>query len=201
MPVQPPNRRLIDEFLPHFHVSAAYGIDVAAPAFVVSEALAEADFGKPFVIRLLMSLRRGKLLKSSEGRPWRNQLQQGSFLKLAELPDKEVVLGIAGKFWRPDSGAYPIQSAQEFRDFSRPGFVKAAWNFEVAEQSSNLSRLTTETRIECFGQSARWKFRTYWFGVAPFSGVIRKVMLRQVKKEAERKFATAATQAITGQSH
>jgi hypothetical protein len=45
--------------------------------------------------------------------------------------------------------------------------------------------LSTETRIKCFGRAALWKFRFYWSLVGPFSGLIRKVILKQVKTEAE----------------
>jgi hypothetical protein len=45
--------------------------------------------------------------------------------------------------------------------------------------------LSTETRIKCFGRAALWKFRSYWSLVGPFSGLIRKAILKQVKTEAE----------------
>ena len=45
--------------------------------------------------------------------------------------------------------------------------------------------LSTETRIKCFGRAALWKFRVYWSLIGPFSGLIRKAILKQVKTEAE----------------
>jgi FixJ family two-component response regulator len=48
-----------------------------------------------------------------------------------------------------------------------------------------MADLSTETRIKCFGRAASWKFRLYWSLVAPFSGIIRKAILKQVKVEAE----------------
>ena len=45
--------------------------------------------------------------------------------------------------------------------------------------------LSTETRIRCFGRSALWKFRLYWTLIAPFSGLIRKAILKRVKIDAE----------------
>lgn len=47
--------------------------------------------------------------------------------------------------------------------------------------------LSTETRIKCFGSAALWKFRPYWSLVRPFSGLIRKAILKQVKTAAESK--------------
>jgi hypothetical protein len=39
--------------------------------------------------------------------------------------------------------------------------------------------------VLALGNSARRKFRAYWLVVGPFSGLIRKEMLREVKRQAE----------------
>jgi hypothetical protein len=182
-------RQLIDDIMPQFDVAASYGIDVAAPPSIAYAAISQADFSRSTTIRVLMSLRRGKPLKDSRSGSWRERLQESSFIELAESPDRELVLGIVGKFWRPDGGACSKMTPQEFHEFSRPEFARAAWNFAVTEKSQNSSRMTTETRIQCLGRTARWRFRSYWLIVGPFSGLIRKVMLRQIKIEAERRFS------------
>ena len=46
--------------------------------------------------------------------------------------------------------------------------------------------LSTETRIQYFGAAARRKFRLYWTLVGPFSGLIRRALLRGVRQQAER---------------
>lgn len=51
---------------------------------------------------------------------------------------------------------------------------------------SDGTQLTTETRIQTFGRSATLKFRAYWLLIGPFSGLIRKAMLSEVKRIAER---------------
>jgi hypothetical protein len=60
-----------------------------------------------------------------------------------------------------------------------------AWNFKLRNDARGGAVLSTETRIKCFGQAALWKFRIYWSVVGPFSGLIRKVILKHVKAEAE----------------
>jgi hypothetical protein len=45
--------------------------------------------------------------------------------------------------------------------------------------------LSTETRIKCFGRAALWKVRIYWSLVGPFSGLMRKAILKRAKTEAE----------------
>lgn len=48
-----------------------------------------------------------------------------------------------------------------------------------------MTRLSTETRVLCFGDAARRKFLLYWRVVEPFSGVIRWSLLRGVRRAAE----------------
>jgi hypothetical protein len=69
--------------------------------------------------------------------------------------------------------------------FLAPAIAKVAWNFKLQTESSKCMVLSTETRIRCFGLAALWKFRFYWSLVGPFSGLIRKAILKQVKIEAE----------------
>jgi hypothetical protein len=55
---------------------------------------------------------------------------------------------------------------------------------QTASRLAALSSvLSTETRIKCFAQAALWKFRLYWSLVGPFSGFMRKAILKQVKTD------------------
>jgi hypothetical protein len=104
---------------------------------------------------------------------------------LAEAPGEELVIGVAGKFWRPDGGRCLNLTARDFGGFARAGYAKVAWNFRLRTESPKHTVLSTETRIRCFGRAAWWKFRFYWSFVSPFSGLIRKAILTQVKVESE----------------
>jgi hypothetical protein len=119
----------------------------------------------------------------------RQRLRGTGFVILDEIPDDELVLGVAGQFWRPDGGRCMDLTIADFINFSRMGFAKAAWNFALRtarpETEAGTTILSTETRIQCFGPAALWKFRIYWTMVAPFSGLIRKAILRHVKAKAE----------------
>jgi hypothetical protein len=103
---------------------------------------------------------------------------------LANVPRKEIVFGVVGRFWRPDSNITGL-SAEEVTAFHAEGYAKAVWNFSIAAESERISRLSTETKIQPFGRSARWKFRAYGLIVGPFSGLIRKEILAMVKRKAE----------------
>jgi len=104
---------------------------------------------------------------------------------LATVPEQEVLLGIAGRFWRPDGGIVPSLTPEEFWTFHRDGYAKAVWNFSLAPANDD-TLLSTETRVQTFGRAATAKFRFYWLLVGPFSGLMRKAMLREVKRIAER---------------
>ena len=56
-------------------------------------------------------------------------------------------------------------------------------NFLV-QREGEATRVTTETRVLC-ADDARPKFRLYWMLIRPFSGLLRRFMLRAIRQEAE----------------
>ncbi|HZW94851.1 MAG TPA: hypothetical protein VFF64_18020 [Candidatus Eremiobacteraceae bacterium] len=185
----------IDEWMPKYNVSACYSILVRASVEKTSAALESARFSDLPIVRRLMRLRgyrmdgnidrnraTGSELSNSSNL---NRRPYGAFLELSTVPQQEVVLGIAGRFWRPDGGIVRDLRPNEFVDFHREGFAKAVWTFSLAPADGG-TQLGTETRVRTFGRSATLKFRAYWLLVGPFSGLIRKAMLREVKRIAER---------------
>jgi len=179
-------RSLVDEFLPTHDFSAAYEIRISAPRHVVYRTLSRADFSRVRLVRLLMALRTGKWMpRDAEPKALRQRLEDSGSFILSEVLDQELVIGVAGQFWRLDGGRCTDLTPQEFPGFSRPGYAKAACNFTLQSESADTTVLSTETRIKCFGQHALWRFRQYWRVVGPFSGLIRKAILKQVKLEAE----------------
>jgi len=55
----------------------------------------------------------------------------------------------------------------------------------VSERAGGRSTIVTETRIVCTDADARRKFRLYWRLVGPFSALIRRILLRSIKGDAE----------------
>jgi hypothetical protein len=183
-------RSRIDDLPPVCDFRAAYQIRIHASPSVVYQSLLHADFTELAVMRVLMTLRTGKRMpRDRTPRDLRQRLQGTGFVILDEVPEDEIVIGVAGRFWRPDGGRDMDLAASNFKEFSRPGFAKAAWNFRLPRELSEtgVTVLSTETRIQCFGRAALWKFRAYWSLVGPFSGLIRLAMLKQVKAKAEAK--------------
>jgi hypothetical protein len=189
-PRSPEARSLIDEFLRNHHFSATYEIRIHASTSVVYQCLLLSDFNDLRLVRLLMTVRSGRRpARNRVAGDLRQRLQGTGFVILGEVPDEELVMGVAGQFWRPDGGRCRDLTADDFAGFSRPGYARAALNFKLRSDSVEDSILSTQTRIKCFGRAALWKFRLYWSLVGPFSGLIRKAILKQVKIESESKAA------------
>jgi len=176
----------IDEWLPQYQVSARYAILVRASAEQTYAALAKAKFSDLTILRVLIRLRGYRLKPEESNVPETSGAARryGSFIELAAVPAQEVLLGIAGRFWRPDGGIVAGLSAAEFRDFCREGYARAVWNFALVPGATG-TQLSTETRVQTFGPWARLMFGAYWLAVGPFSGLIRGAMLRQIKRIAE----------------
>jgi hypothetical protein len=182
----PKARSQIDEFLPLYDVSASYEVRISAPPSLVYQCLLRSDLNKPWVVRLLMTIRTGKRPSPNRAPGDLHQRLQGTgFVILSEVPNEEIVIGVAGRFWRLDGGRCLDLTAGDFGRFSRAGYAKVAWNFRLRTESPKCTVLSTETRIKCIGWAALWKFRFYWSLVGQFSGLMRKAILKQVKTEAE----------------
>jgi hypothetical protein len=164
------NRPRIEEFLPDYDVSAKYEIRIKAPAPWVYQCLLRSDFREAWLVRLLMTIRSGKRLKRNRlPTDLRQRLQGTGFVILEEVPDEELVIGLAGRFWSPDGGRCRELTANDFVGFAHPGYAKVAWNFKLQADFPESTVLATETRIKCFGQAALRKFHLYWSLVGPFS--------------------------------
>ncbi|MGH9668719.1 MAG: hypothetical protein ACRD3A_01220 [Terriglobales bacterium] len=177
----------LDELMPRADVAARYETRVKASLESTREALRSADFSRMPLTRVLMGLRKlgWPRRKAAQAPSQEERLLAAGFISIPTGSENEVLLGVAGRFWRPDSGTLCGLTAEEIIAFERDGFAKAMWNFTVERESDSVTRLATETRVLAYGSSARRKFRAYWLLVGPFSGLIRKEMLRLVKRRAE----------------
>ena len=169
---------LIDEFLPDFDFIEKHDTTVRGSTADVYRVVDEVDFGESWLIRSLFWLRG---LPTEDIRL--SNMSASRFETLAETPNRELLLGIVGKFWKPSGELKKIDS-ESFKDFHESGFAKAVWNFAV-EETDGETLITTETRIKCLDEDSRRSFGFYWMFIRPFSGLIRMEMLRLVKQRAE----------------
>ena len=169
---------LIDEFLPEYDFVESHSIAINAGPGEVYAAANDTDFSESFIVRWLLRLRG----MSGEAVSLRN-LEYSKFKILGSVVNKELLIGLAGRFWIP-WGDLQAVDASNFREFEKPGYAKAVWNFSL-EGSSTKTDLTTETRIRCLDSGSRRNFGFYWTFIQPFSGLIRMEMLKMIKQKAE----------------
>jgi len=180
---------LLDRWLPEFDVSKRHAIRVRAQRDRVFAELLRYDFSKSLTTRVLMALRgyagRSRRARVEQRGTLPESLARFGFTPLEEDPGRELVFGLVGKFWRPKGDLRKL-SAADFAGFQEPGFAKAVWNLLLEEDGPGVTRLSTETRVLCFGDATRRKFLLYWRVIETFSGVIRWSLLRGVRREAEK---------------
>ncbi len=169
---------LIDEFLPEYDFEESHGISIRAGAEDIYRVANEVDFSESFVIRWLMRLR-----GMSVGNLTLRNLGGSRFQMLGETLNKEMVIGLVGRFWTPRGGLQTI-NAESFKEFDKPGYAKGVWNFSL-DEDGDTTRLITETRIKCLDDDSRRSFGFYWTFIQPFSGLIRTEMLKLIKLKAE----------------
>jgi hypothetical protein len=171
---------LIDEFMPKYDFKETHDIKIRAKRADVFRALNETDLCDSWTIRTLFFLRG---LPTSKMKL--SEMKKMRFETLGTNENEEILLGLAGKFWKIKGELQKVNSGN-FRGFDMKGFAKATWNFSLDEKE-NETRLTTETRIECLGEECRKSFGFYWTLIQPFSGIIRMEMLKAIKRNAENK--------------
>lgn len=114
-----------------------------------------------------------------------DDLGAAGFERLAEAPGRWIVFATVGRFWSLRAPRVPLGS-EAFARFDEPGWAKAAVSFAVEPAGAAGSRIVTETRVRCTDERSRQAFRRYWLVVGPWSGLIRRLWLRQVRQAAER---------------
>ena len=89
----------------------------------------------------------------------------------------EVVIGTAGRPWRPRGRLVPFADAA-------PGMVRVATDLRAEPLPGGRSRLSTETRVAATDERSRRAFRRYWLLIGPWSGLVRRSWLRAAARSA-----------------
>jgi hypothetical protein len=181
----------LDEYLPQYDFGEYHQALAAAPAEQAFRAMQDLDMRRSPLVSALMLLRelpwrlgKGDFQSQGLGRSL-EQMQAYGFILLANDPPRELVLGLVGRFWSLSPQVRRLRP-QDFRGFEEPGYAKVAANFLLEPLGPRLTRLGTETRVQCLGLQAKARFRGYWTLIRPFSGLIRREWLRLARQEAER---------------
>jgi hypothetical protein len=176
---------LLDEIIPVWQFGNHHQIVVEAPAERVADALESMrlDRDASWLVRALF---RARGLSVPAGPTPRTALTASGFSVLGERPGREIVFGIAGKFWAPREMANLVRvlDARAFQEFALPGRAKGAMNFRLEPLPDGRTLLATETRVWCSDRRARILFGLYWTLIRIPSGFIRIDMLRAIARLA-----------------
>lgn len=189
---------LIDRYLPNYDVTEVSETRLHAPPDVTYAAIRETNLSDP-VVTALFALRE---LPLRIVRKWRREphpptanvtfatmLANGpGWVRLAEEPGVELVIGSVGRFWRRDYGARAV-TAEEFITFSEPGYAKLALSVLVLPSAAGRTILRYEARTATTDDAARRWFRRYWRLIRPGVALVMRRALRRIKAEAERRAA------------
>lgn len=185
----------VDAWMPTWDVRSAHQIDIAASPPLVYQSLLESNFSRNPVVRVLMGLRAIPGLLFSPRKTWQ-RFQTAStdktptlaetFTPLELRPAQEIVLGLTGRFWTP-KGILVRTSPEQFHDPIPNGMARATWSFHLEAMGEAGTRLRTETRVTCADPGTRRRFRLYWSIIQGGSGLIRRALLWQIKRDSERR--------------
>jgi hypothetical protein len=155
--------RSLDAYLPSYEFSTRHELSVDAPPELADRAIRTVTYREVPLVRALL-FPRGLGLRRAEERVLPNIVPRGQVLE--DVPGEGMVVALTGHFWRA-TGRGRSEAARAVVDFrALPG------------------RLSTETRVRV-PDSSRREFERYWRIVRPFSGMIRKDLLRAAKRRAE----------------
>ena len=194
---------LIDDLMPRWEVGSRHHIVVNAGVAGTYAAIRSANLGAHPLVRVMLGLRAlpgalvsgrlGELGTRASARMTLADFEGRGFHVVSESAPNEMLIGLEGAFWTVNGGLRPVSAT----DFSTPvpaGLARAAWSFSVEALTPTSSALRTETRVLTGSPAARRRFRLYWAVVGVGSGLIRRLMLRAIKGEAE---LTAQTESAT----
>jgi hypothetical protein len=189
---------LLDRYLPQYDVTETHAVVVDADTDLTWQAVRQSDLSKSAVTRVLLELRSlpNRLLGFLKGRPTGpsrppltlDDMERAGFMLLGEWPGHEIVFGTVVQPWKAVTGDEPAPQVEagRFAAFDTPGYVKVAFNIRVEPYGSGRALITTETRTAATDPASLRRFARYWMLIGPFSALIRRLLLRIVKTDAER---------------
>jgi hypothetical protein len=185
---------LLDRFMPAFDIVERHEVLVAASASVTMEAAREQDLLQLPPVRALFRARELVLGAAPDERPQPRGLLAATLALgwgvLAEIPDREILMGAVTKPWQPDV-TFRSLPPDEFAAFAEPGFVKIVWTLRADPIEDGRSLFRTETRAVATDDAARARFRRYWAFASPGVILIRWLSLGPLRREAERRAFTS----------
>jgi hypothetical protein len=192
---------LLDEILPKYDFTEVHTIRIKTSPEIAFRALTDVTLEEiSIIVRLLFFLRElpeklaGRNMSSLDNhKPMLATMLDNNFTKLAENGSREIVFGLIvpgkiGRVWNKDSNLeIPIADTQEYFAFDRPDYLKVVANLLVKDTGTpGTVIIYTESRTKALSERARKSFKPYWRIIRPFSGLIRRLWLRGIKRHAKK---------------
>jgi hypothetical protein len=151
------------------------------------------------IMRILFFLRslpekivgREEITPSSK-EPLLSYMLNNGFTRLAEVTPREIVFGLIvpgtiGRVWQKSSALNTVPADdREFLAFNHQDYVRVVANLLVEDtDKEGFVIVRTESRCHALSPQALKNFTPYWRTIRPFSGLIRRVWLRGIKRRAE----------------
>lgn len=190
----PPGMMRLDDILLAYDFNEVHLAVIRGTPAQIFEAIKTVTPKEILLFRLLMGVRRlpGRVVGArgngvAPGRSLLAQFLEAGFVILAETPERELVVGAIGQFWKPwDGQMLRITTAEEFQACRLPGYAKVAVNFFISPDLPGRVMARTETRIIATDPLARTKFARYWRLIHPGSALIRRMWLRAIRRRVDR---------------
>jgi hypothetical protein len=196
---------LLDKYLPKWDFTEVHTIKIKSSAEAAYKAMQETTMKELHCfVRLLFNMRslpeklagRKENSLSPEAFPDNksliDQMLKNDFIKIEEQPPREIVFGLIvpgsiGRVWEKSSGKLlKFSDANEFLTFNKPDFLHVIANLSIDDApKAGYVIVRTESRTMGLSEKARRNFRPYWFIIRPWSGLIRRLWLKAIKRRAE----------------
>ena len=189
-PADWPADALLDHFMPAYEVAERHRTFVAAPAAITYRAACQQELASSSIVRGIFRARELVLGATPDPaeRP-RGLVEQTRSMGwgiLAEIPDREIVMGAVTRPWEPNV-VFRALHPDAFASFAERGYVKIVWTLRVHAAGPSHSVFSTETRAVATDAAARAKFRWYWAACSPGIWAIRRLSLGPLRREAARR--------------
>jgi hypothetical protein len=180
----------LDDFVPAYQFAEFHAIRIKAPRERVYAAIHQVTADEIPLFHTLTWIRRfgrrgpESILNAPPNEPILAVAMRTNFMKLAEEPNREIVLGtLAAASHGTQVKKDP--TPEDFKALHEPGFALAAINFRLEDAADGETLLTTETRVYATDASTQKKFAAYWRVIYPGSALIRVMWLRAIRQRAE----------------
>ena len=181
---------LLDVAMPEYDVRLYHEVTIRAAPDEAFDALCHADLERSLIVQALFRAREillaGRHQRATLPQGLLNQLDALGWRIVAEEPGRELAFGAVTQPWRAKPVFYGLPPA-EFARFNEPGYAKIAFTIRIDPTGSDSCVAGTETRVQTTDAESRARFRCYWAFLSPGIELVRVILLRQIKCQAERR--------------